>query len=143
MQMESPKRKKTGGRKLGTPNKRSGELLEILDRLSCNPAEGMAQIANGDYTCTVCLGKRKLKYRRREDGELVFDGDEGTLMDCVNCFGSGKEPIPVGLRLKAMAELQQYVYPKRKAVEVQTPKDGKGDFTLADLLATMRSVTDG
>lgn len=128
---------------MGTPNKRTGELLEILERLNCNPAEGMALISNGDYTCTVCLGKKRLTYSRNPDSlELKFD-PEGKLMDCLNCFGTGKEPIPIGLRLKAMAELQQYVFPKRKAVEVDHRPPGSGDFTLAELLGVMKRAEDG
>jgi hypothetical protein len=141
--MAEQKRKKTGGRKLGTPNRRTGELVEILERLNCNPAEGMALISNGEYVCTVCLGKKKLTYKRNAEGELKFDPEEGKLMSCLNCMGSGKEPIPIGLRLKAMAELNQYVFPKRKAVEVDHRPPGSGDFLLVDLLATMREVVDG
>jgi hypothetical protein len=132
--------RKTGGRRAGVPNKRSEELLEILQRLNCNPTEGLALIGNGDYICTVCLGAKKLKYRRRDDGELFFD-PEGKLMDCLNCFGSGREQIPIGLQLKAFAELQQYVFPKRKAIDVNDRRDdGKGDFTLVDLVATIRKL---
>ena len=37
--------KKTGGRQAGTPNKRTNELVELLEALGCDPIEGMAQIA--------------------------------------------------------------------------------------------------
>lgn len=139
--MVEAKRRKTGGRKPGTPNKRSGELLETLKRLNCNPAEGMALIANGDYTCTVCLGRKKLKLSKDAEGKWRFD-PEGRLLDCLNCMGTGKEPIPVALRLKAMSELQTYVFPKRRAIDFSR-SEGHGDFTLAELLATMRGVVDG
>ena len=36
---------KTGGREAGTPNKRTQEVIEKLEALSCDPIEGMAQIA--------------------------------------------------------------------------------------------------
>ena len=36
---------KTGGRKKGTPNKNSVSARELLDRLGCNPLEGLAEIA--------------------------------------------------------------------------------------------------
>jgi hypothetical protein len=36
---------KTGGRKKGTPNKRTQEVTELLDSLGCNPIEGMVKIA--------------------------------------------------------------------------------------------------
>lgn len=38
-------RTKTGGRKTGTPNKRTQDVTALLDRLGCNPIVGMAQIA--------------------------------------------------------------------------------------------------
>jgi len=66
---------KTGGRKLGTPNKNSHALSERLERLGCDPIEGLAKIALDPAT------KPELK---------------------VLCF----------------AELAQYVYPKRKAVDL-------------------------
>ncbi len=37
--------KKTGGRRAGTPNKRTQELVERLEVLGCDPIEGMARIA--------------------------------------------------------------------------------------------------
>ena len=37
--------RKTGGRKAGTPNKRTLNVIERLDELGCDPIEGMATIA--------------------------------------------------------------------------------------------------
>jgi hypothetical protein len=37
--------KKTGGRKKGTPNKRTLEVTELLNNLGCDPIEGMARLA--------------------------------------------------------------------------------------------------
>ena len=39
--------KKTGGRKRGTPNKRTADLIERLERLKCDPIEALARIAKG------------------------------------------------------------------------------------------------
>lgn len=36
---------KTGGRKAGTPNKRTLDVIERLDELGCDPIEGLAKIA--------------------------------------------------------------------------------------------------
>jgi hypothetical protein len=132
---------KTGGRSAGTPNKPTQDLRAKLAAMGCDPLAGMALIATGQETCTVCLGKRKLRYRRREDGELVFDPETGAVMDCLHCFGSGKEPIPISLRLKAQSELAQYIEAKRKSVEMKI--QGGGDFTLEQLLGTYRNVTAG
>jgi hypothetical protein len=37
--------KKTGGRKAGTPNKKTQELQSLLLNLGCDPIEGMAMLA--------------------------------------------------------------------------------------------------
>lgn len=37
--------KKTGGRIKGTPNKRTADVIERLERLGCDPIEGMALLA--------------------------------------------------------------------------------------------------
>ena len=38
-------RQKTGGRKRGTPNKLTQEVIDRLVKLKCDPIEGMAKIA--------------------------------------------------------------------------------------------------
>ncbi len=40
--------RKTGGRQLGTPNKRTQEVIDRLEALGCDPIEGMARIAMDD-----------------------------------------------------------------------------------------------
>ena len=42
--------KKTGGRMRGTPNKRTLDIQVMLDRLGCNPLEGMAKLAMNEAT---------------------------------------------------------------------------------------------
>lgn len=37
--------KKTGGRTRGTPNRRTNDIQSLLERLGCDPIEGMARIA--------------------------------------------------------------------------------------------------
>jgi hypothetical protein len=71
---------KTGGRKAGTPNRKTQEIGELLESLGHNPIEAMVQIAT--------------------DPEASLE-----------------------LRGRMNAELAQYVYPKRKAVEVAGDKD--------------------
>jgi hypothetical protein len=41
---------KTGGRRLGTPNKRTDELAEKLSQLDCDPIAGLARIALAENT---------------------------------------------------------------------------------------------
>ena len=66
--------RKTGGRVVGTPNRKTKEIAELLESLGCDPIAGMARIAM-------------------------------------------EEKNSPELRGRMYAELAQYVYPKRKAVE--------------------------
>ena len=73
---------KTGGRVRGTPNKKSVDLLRRLERLGCDPIEGLARIALDPQT-------------------------------------------DVTLKVRCFAELAQYVYPKRRAIDLAAdPPDG-------------------
>lgn len=41
---------KTGGRQLGTPNRKTHELAEKLQALGCDPIEGLARLAMEEKT---------------------------------------------------------------------------------------------
>jgi hypothetical protein len=73
---------KTGGRRLGTPNKRTLELVERLAELGCDPIDGLAKIALADATSPE-------------------------------------------LKVRCYSELAQYVYPKRKSVDLGAAKDSE------------------
>lgn len=81
------KRVKTGGRKKGTPNKRTQAVQELLESMDCDPIAGMARIAAMAETDAQAAGEPK---DRLPHMNLVKD-----------CY----------------KELAQYVAPKRKAVE--------------------------
>lgn len=87
---------KTGGRKLGSVNKITADIIHALAELHCDPIRGMARIANN----------------RKNDA---------------------------GLRLKAYSDLAQYVYPRRRAVEL-TP--GKTDASGAELLSAAEIIRE-
>lgn len=87
-------RPKTGGRKKGTPNKKTQIIEEILESLDCSPITNLARIANGQKV--MCLA-----YANKETGDFVE-----------------MEVMPTLDQIKdANKELAQYIYPKRKAVE--------------------------
>lgn len=134
---------KTGGRVVGTPNKRTLEIAELLDGLNCSPIEGMALIAECRLPCGECAGKGKQRYKR-QDGKLAFD-PEGKLLPCLGCYGTGFAAVDLGIRLRAYAEIAQYLYAKRKAVEVEQKDLSRGTFTLEELLESYRkcSTTGG
>jgi hypothetical protein len=67
--------KRTGGRKAGTPNRRTQELVLRLEALGVDPVLGLAEIA--------------------------------------------KDPtVSVDLRARVLTDLMQYVWPKRKVLDV-------------------------
>ena len=103
------------GRKKGVPNKRTLEVRATCERLKCDPFELFARITNGELECSVCFGKGKTYYR----------GDDGLpkLRGCQSCWGTLREKISPGDRLRAATELAQYVLPKLRAIE-HTGKDG-------------------
>lgn len=68
---------KTGGRAKGTKNKRTQEVIDILNELDCNPIEGLANVAK--------IAMEKQDY---------------------------------ALAGNMYKELSQYMFPKRRAVEV-------------------------
>lgn len=75
--------KKTGGRKPGTPNRRTVELAERLEAFGCDPVAGMAQIAMDPRNPPELRGrmyaelagylypKRKAVEMRTDDGPSV------------------------------------------------------------------------
>ncbi len=48
---------KTGGRKKGTPNKRTQEVIDQLTALDCDPIEGMANIALNEKNSAELRGR--------------------------------------------------------------------------------------
>lgn len=56
-----------GGRKKGTPNKKTASIQEKLDAMGCDPLEGMALIAQGameanDFTLAGSMYKELAQY---------------------------------------------------------------------------------
>jgi hypothetical protein len=128
-----------GGRRKGSLNKINSEVAEQLASLGCNPIEGMARIALGQVTCSLCRGAKSAWHK---DGKAVPPGTEGAVEGaCAHCFGTGLEPVGIDLAAKMYAELAQYVAPKRKAVEVSGPGGGPVESTLnlAALTAEQRA----
>ena len=117
-----------GGRRKGSPNRRTVEVAERLAALGCDPLEGMARIALGDVPCLTCKGGGRV--RLGPAGKVVAEGGrEGA---CPRCLGDGREPVPYELRARMSAELAEYVAPKRSRVEHSGP-DGEAiahDHTL-------------
>jgi hypothetical protein len=95
-----------GGRAKGTPNKDTRSVMERLQALGHDPITGMAMIAMGMGGCRNCRNTGK------KDG-----------VTCEVCGGTKHEPLDPALRGRMDAELAQYVYPKRKAIEHSGAED--------------------
>lgn len=105
---------KTGGRKKGTPNKSTLNLVERMEELraqglDCDPIRVLMEFS---------IGKQL-----NEDGQLVP-------------ISPAVEPRD---RIKAAAELCSYVFPKRKAMEITGETGTQIQFVIAQDLAPIPS----
>ena len=136
-------RKKTGGRKAGTPNKETVSLQQLLDRVGCDPREIMAMIALNKLPCGVCRGTGKTLYKKPLKPRVkcencgyenpvafvhckVCEGQPEVELAhriCMSCYGTLMEACSPQLRGSMCGELLQYQMPKRKAIE-HTGADG-------------------
>ena len=126
---------KTGGRKKGTPNKRSQDVQQILEAQKCDPIKGMARIAEGDADCFVCTDgkvsyaqfckfmgiKAPSSWADEEAGEIEHAATAD--MTCPACGGTGRAVVDTKQRADMYKELAQYIAPKRKATEISGQLD--------------------
>ncbi len=128
---------KTGGRKKGTPNKNTKEVMATLDAMGCNPIEGLARIAMGDAPCLSCRDGQVTApqfYRMTKlSPPLHWKGRDARslnrmMVDCPNCSGTGVAIVSSELSGNMFKELAQYVAPKRKAIEVEDKTNGHEAF---------------
>ncbi len=71
-----------GGRKKGTPNKKSVDVKARLDELGCDPLEGMARIARealdkGDRALAGQMYKELIQYVAPKRKAVEMTGDAG------------------------------------------------------------------
>jgi hypothetical protein len=108
-----PKGKKCGGRKKGTPNKITFELIETLRAKGFDPAAELVQV----HYEAMKLYRAKVKDNK----------------------GWGAGPA-LDTACKAASDLMEYVYPKRKSVEL-TGAEGANLFqSFTDLV---KQIADG
>ena len=119
--------KKFGGRKKGTPNKKTLEVLQRIEELGCDPVLGLSEYASGLVKCQTCIdGEVSLdQYYRYSKAsmpdviaEMTPEQRSKNKAVCPICDGKQKRAPSDDLVVKARAELLQYVAPKRKAVEI-------------------------
>lgn len=100
-----PGTKKTGGRQKGTPNAKSIEARALADRLGVDPLEILLLFAKGDWKA---LGYKDETYRVEQAGGVV----------------NSVLYVSPETRANSAAKACDYLYAKRKAVEV-TGADGE------------------
>lgn len=89
-----------------------------MERLGLDPVESMIRIVLDDVPCSTCRGEGKTRYQPALGKEKLLE------RTCESCYGSGKEKISPELKGKMAAELAQYKYPKRKAIDLAVDAGG-------------------
>lgn len=110
-----PGKSKTGGRKKGTPNKITLDLVELLERMGFSPAARLVHVYR----------KASKEYERAEE---IYDAIQDARRE------RGLKPLApldtatyLGIMGKTAAELMAYVYPKRKPVDSKgSDEEGPG-----------------
>jgi hypothetical protein len=92
------------GSRKGSPNSRTQDLFEITQRLGCNPFEVLIHFVKGDHEA---LGIEKY--------QVVSVTKYGEPIE--------KLSIPPELRQKSAKDACEYLFPKRKAIEISTEED--------------------
>lgn len=108
---------KTGGRKRGSPNKKSAAIRERLLELGCDHVEYLALTVNNQIECGICRGTGKTPFQPRAGSK-----SKGVRI-CQSCWGSKLERLRPSERQQAATDLLKFTHPTLKAVEV-TGGDG-------------------
>lgn len=104
--MAAKGQRKTGGRKRGTPNKRTEPLIERAEKLGIDPFEILLHFAKGNWEC---LGYESATTTAFTNAGIEFE-----------------EPtISPELRVTAAKAACEYLHPKRKAIEIEDKGEGK------------------
>lgn len=104
-------REKTGGRKKGTSNKPTLALEEIAARRGVHPFEILVCYIQGDWEGVGLKSETSIRYTQ---SGMPYEVDN----------------ITVDHRLKAALEACQYLYPKRKTIEIDIKDIDDDTFTL-------------
>lgn len=97
-------RGRVGGRSKGTPNKKTINAQAIADRLGIDPFEVLLLLATGDW--------KALGYKKRE--RLTSANEWASIYE---------DSIPVGVRASCAAQACNYLYPRRKAIDLKLDQD--------------------
>lgn len=100
-----PGGQKFGGRKAGTVNKRTQEAIDLAKKLKVDPLEILLLITKGDW--------KALGYDSPTITKVTSEG-----------FTVEVERIELDHRIKSAKEACNYIYPKRKSIEIKDEDGG-------------------
>jgi hypothetical protein len=107
---------KTGGRKKATPNKKTQDLIDILESKGYSPAAELIRIA--------AIAEKE--YDRSAE---IFDAiQDARIAKKLIPLSESTAPTYLKIMQSSASDMMNYVYPKRKAVEL-TGEGGKDLFT--------------
>lgn len=112
---------KAGGRTKGTPNKSTREIQELAEKLECNPFEILLHFAKGDFEA--------LGYEEHQTKAIAGGGMTEELT------------ISPELRAQSAERACQYLYPKRKAIEMEIQIE-EPTFSDEELEARIKLLTN-
>lgn len=92
---------KTGGRAKGTPNKKTQDLQAMAEKLGCNPFEILLRFAMRDW--------KGLKFETETKLKIALNGMPVEVPH-----------ITPEMQLDAAEKASQFLYPKRKAIDLST-----------------------
>lgn len=122
------KRPASAGRRKGVGNKRTRDLIEILDKAGYCPIADLIEVA--------AIARKE--YERSEE---IFDLIQEKRVD-VGMMPLSESEAPTYLKIiqTSAAQIAPYVYPKKKSVEIKG-EDGKDLFE--SLTAVFKKLADG
>lgn len=119
--------KKLGGRKAGTPNKRTQEFLEVLVNNDFCPASAMVEVFE--------RAKKRYEALTGKVDEHVKDGVSGVKIT----FGQDNAHHYLRIMADMAKELQSYNAPKLKSIE-HKPRGPLDDMSDEDKLAALKAA---
>ena len=130
-------RPKTGGRKKGSRIKRSLDIVERMEAMGMDPIARLIAICDRTVPCCQCEGVGDLPLLRYyfitnvPQAERFRDDPAAAALEriqCPHCGGTGREPVPLQLEVKILAELMTYEFPKKAAVQVGAAAGTSGEM---------------
>ena len=112
---------KTGGRKKGTPNKRTVELLEILEEEDFCPAQALIRIHR------MALKQYEVFDQVIDQIKAAMEGeDQATIIRSLELAGrlGYNAPTYLSISEQAARDVMNYAFPRRKAIEFKPPSEG-------------------